>query len=260
MIQKIRVAGATEVLQHGSSWYEADIYLREKFIDNQCDAADRKNIYVPPFEHEYIRAGAAGIVSEIANQLLPRENTTDGDFPADAIVCSVGGGGLFNGIVRGLDEFFQFPKPPNVIRNGPKDVYVITTETFGAHSLAYSLEHGSLQTLPAITSQATSLGALRVATKTFENAVSPPAGIQVRSVLGTDMEAADGVVLLSDEHRLQVELACGISVFVAGTLNTYNIVPDLTPDSRVVVVVCGGSNINAEMIAEYRQKLSTGWN
>jgi L-serine/L-threonine ammonia-lyase len=56
-----------------------------------------------------------------------------------------------------------------------------------------------------------------------------------------------------------VELACGISLEVAVGERLKELIPDLRPETRVVVVVCGGSNITAEMIAEYRLKLQDGW-
>lgn len=257
MIAKLRAAGAADVLQHGSSWFEADSYLRHNFIDNQGqqpDAAKRKNIYVPPFDHPRVWEGAATMVEEIARQLPPREEPTRDAFPADVIVCSVGGGGLFNGVVEGVATYWQTRQiAPQ------KDTYVVATETQGADSLALSMRHGSLQSLPAITSQATSLGALRVAPQTLQYAVSPPAGVKVVSTVGSDAEAAQGVVRVADEHRMQVELACGISVHVGSLVKLRELVPELGLESRVVVILCGGSNITAEMIAEYRQRLSEGW-
>ncbi|KAL1998139.1 hypothetical protein VTN02DRAFT_6792 [Thermoascus thermophilus] len=59
--------------------------------------------------------------------------------------------------------------------------------------------------------------------------------------------------------RLIVELACGVSVEVAAAARLREVVRDLRPDSRVVVVVCGGSNITTEMISEYRSRLKDGW-
>ncbi|KAI9045770.1 putative L-serine dehydratase [Aspergillus affinis] len=257
MITKLRAIGATDVLQHGSSWFEADTYLRQNFIDNQDrqpDAAKRKNIHLPPFDHPKVWEGAATMVEEIARQLPPPEDSTSEAFPADAIVCSVGGGGLFNGVVGGLETCLQSRKTA-----AGKDVYVVATETEGAHSLAHSIQHRSLQSLPAITSQATSLGALCVAPRTLQYAQAPPAGVKVVSAVGSDADAAQGVVRLADEHRLQVELACGISVHIGAMGRMRELVPDLRPESRVVVVVCGGSNVTAETIAEYRRQLSAGW-
>ncbi|KAF7589436.1 hypothetical protein BBP40_004273 [Aspergillus hancockii] len=258
MISKLRAAGATDVIQYGSSWFEADTYLRQTYIETADDyTAEKKNIYVPPFDHPDIWKGAGTMVPEIATQLPPRDT---GVFPADAIVCSVGGGGLFIGIVDGLGSYLRAHPTPDVITGTTlRKVRVLAAETVGAHSLAHSLREKSLQSLPAITSLATSLGALCVAPRALENAQSSPEGVEVVSVVGSDAEAARGVVRLADEARLQVELACGISVEVVAGERLRDAVPGLTKDSRVVVVVCGGSNVTAEMIAEYRQRLQSGW-
>ncbi|KAJ5625909.1 tryptophan synthase beta subunit-like PLP-dependent enzyme [Penicillium lagena] len=249
MISKLRAAGAEAVIQHGASWFEADTFLRENYINHQDAQTDSVNVYVPPFDDPLVWEGAATMVTEMAKQLPER----DGDeFPADAIVCSVGGGGLFNGIVSGLDQY-------SACRREAKPIRVLAVETAGADSLAHSLRSGELSSLKAITSQATSLGALRVAPQTFENARSPPSGVEVSSVVGSDEEAAIGILRLADELRLQVELACGICVEVALGGRLKEVIPDLTPESRVVVVVCGGSNVTAEMITDYRRKIQEGW-
>lgn len=252
MISKLRAAGATAVVQHGASWSEADSFLREEFIKNHDSDRDGVvNVYVPPFDDARIWAGAATMVDEIAEQMPPRDGDGDG-FPADAIVCSVGGGGLLNGVVGGLEKRVKG-------YTSGKEVRVLAVETRGADSLAHALRVGRLSSLAGITSQATSLGALRVCEKTFANAVSPPAGVRVCSMVGSDAEAARGILRLADEVRLQVELACGISLELAVAGRLKEVIPDLSPETRVVVVVCGGSNISAEMIAEYRQRLGEGW-
>lgn len=263
MIAKLREEGAADVIVHGASWFEADSYLRENFIENQEQTEGKDiNVYIPPFDHPDVWAGASTMIDELAHQLPPRSRErfmeVAGGFPADAVVCSVGGGGLFNGVVSGLekqmDEFGCGIDTAN-----SKNVQVFAVETKGADSLAHSLREGKLSSLSAITSQAYSLGALCVAQKAFSNAKFPPRGIQVTSVVGSDAEAARGVVRLADEARLQVELACGISVEAAVAGRLKELMPDLNPESRVVVVVCGGSNITAEIIAEYRERLNGGW-
>ncbi|KAH1753785.1 hypothetical protein KXV22_004681 [Aspergillus fumigatus] len=260
MINKLWAAGAADVIQHGASWSDADTYLRKNYIYNQdTQHSSRRNIYLCPYDHPEIWKGAATMVSEMVDQLPPRDPSSTCNFPADAIVCSVGGGGLFNGIVEGVDSYLQ-SQAMNGKGNARRNVKILAAETHGADSLALSLQHGSLQSLPGITSLATSLGAVCVAEKTFQYASSPPAGIDVASVVGSDAEAARGVLRLADDLRLQVELACGISVEVAVGGRLRNLIPDLTPNSRVVIVVCGGSNITAEMIAEYRHQLESGWN
>jgi L-serine/L-threonine ammonia-lyase len=252
MIQKLRDAGATDVIQHGDSWFEADTYLRKTYIENQDDGAATRSVYVPPFDHPDIWQGAATMVDEIERQMPTREG---GAFPADVVVCSVGGGGLFNGIVEGLGRHMQSRQDGR-----SQKVRVLAVETKGADSLALAVNEGSLKSLPAITSLATSLGALQVAPQTLKNAQSPPTGVEVSSVVGSDAEAACGSIRLADALRLQAELACGISVEVGSSVaRLKEFVPELTPETRVVIIVCGGSNITAEMLAQYREKLQGGW-
>ncbi|KAJ5763990.1 hypothetical protein N7533_002671 [Penicillium manginii] len=252
MINKLHQAGATEVIQHGASWFEADTHLREQFIDAEHNA-DGANVYVPPFDHPLVWEGASSMVDEIARQLPAQEGAA---FAADAVICSVGGGGLFNGLVGGLERCWKDSRSG---AGTSKNVRVLAVETQGAHALAHSLREGKLSSLDAITSQATSLGALQVSSRTFELASNPPSGVEVTSVVRSDAEAARGVVLLADETRLEVELACGVSVEVALSGELKKVIPDLNPETRVVVIVCGGSNVSAEIIAGYREQLATGW-
>lgn len=258
MINKLHQAGATEVIQHGASWFEADTHLREQFIIPEHNV-DGANVYVPPFDHPLVWEGASSMIDEIARQLPAREGEGEGGgganaFAADAVICSVGGGGLFNGLVGGLERCLKGSDS-----GANKNVLVLAVETRGAHALAHSLREGKLSSLDAITSQATSLGALQVSSRTFELASNPPPGVEVTSVVRSDAEAARGVVLLADETRLQVELACGVSVEVAVGKELKKAIPNLNPETRVVVVVCGGSNVSAEIVAGYREQLAAGW-
>ena len=220
MIAKIRTAGASRVVQHGNSWAEADKFLREELL-----ADDPYGVYVPPFNHDDVRSGASTIVEELEER-------------PDAIVCSVGGGGLFSGIQLGLEA------------RGWGDVSVLAMETEGAESLAMSLKEGELVTLPAITSIATSLGAKRVAQKTFDLGKRR----NVRSVVLSDAEAAMGCWRLADDERLIVEPACGVSVAVCYDGRLKQLLPKLTNESKIVVIICGGSDITLEMLMEYRKK------
>lgn len=114
MVAKIKTAGATEVIQVGESWKEADQYLRGEVLPK-----DANGVYVPPFDHEDVWKGNSTIVEEL-------------EAKPDAIVCSVGGGGLFIGIQMGLDQ------------RGWGDVTVLALETDGAQSLvSYFFAHCS---------------------------------------------------------------------------------------------------------------------
>jgi L-serine/L-threonine ammonia-lyase len=161
------------------------------------------------------------------------------DSPPDIIICSVGGGGLLNGIMQGMDAL-SMTTPT-----------ILAVETAGAESLAASLHAGSLVTLPGITSQATSLGCARVTPATYAYAQRE----NVRSVVLPDAEAAMGCWRLADDERLMVELACGVNVALCygGRLERALGRP-VRPDEKVVVVLCGGSNVSSGMLCDWRRE------
>ena len=225
MLAKLKAAGATRVVQIGASWTEADKHLREVELKN-----DPNGIYIPPFEHPKIWEGAATMIDEIADQM----RGIDGP---DIVVCSVGGGGLFAGVMQGLD------------RNYDQDVKVLAMETRGADALNLSLKAGKLITLPAITSIAASLGALTVSETAFRYAQRQ----NVVSAVVEDREAAMGCWKFLDDERTLVEPSCGASMVVCYDGRLKQVVPELTPKSKVVIVVCGGSSTTMDTLVEYKQ-------
>ena len=188
-----------------------------------------EDIYCPPFDHPDIWAGNAILITEILTDLA-------GEAPK-AIIASVGGGGLFCGLQLGL------------IKNGLPHVPIIAVETYGADSLAQSLLAGKNTTLPGITSIATSLGASRVADTTLELAQHP----NIHSVVVEDAQAARACVRFAEEERGLVEAACGASLSVCYEGILKKALPELKREDKVVVIVCGGSNISLNMLEEYRK-------
>lgn len=231
MIAKITAAGASAVIQHGDSWKEADAYLRTEVL-----AKDPAGVYVPPFDHDSVWQGNSTMIAELQQQFEEK-----GEDRPDALICSVGGGGLFTGVMMGLD------------RAGWHNTRVLALETQGAHSLHNALEAGELVSLDEITSIASSLGAKRVCEKAFEYARRP----NVKSVVLRDAEAAMGCWRFADDERIMVEPACGVNVAVCYDGRLKKLLPGLTRESKVVVVVCGGSNVTLELLMQYREKY--GW-
>jgi L-serine/L-threonine ammonia-lyase len=232
-IAKIRAAGASDVIQHGSSWKFADKYLRSEVIP-KAERSGEVGIYVPPFDHEDVWQGASTMVEEIQKQM------PDSERP-DAIVCSVGGGGLFSGIMQGLDRVGW--------STGDDAVKVLAMETDGAHSLQYSLKKGKLSEMDKITSIAKSLGAVQVCEDAFTKAQRP----NVRSVVLSDAEACMGCWRLADDERILVEPACGVSVALAYDGRLMQLMKGLTQETKVVIVVCGGSGVTLDKLAEWRK-------
>lgn len=253
------------------------------------DGGDRSQDIVPielhPFDRRQIWEGVSTMVDELAYQLPePEEDyqnrpTTEyaprKAIPADAIVCSVGGGGLMNGILMGIERQSRMC-PGNPGTRDEDKIHIIATETTGANALAASMKAGNLTSIPKITSMAASLGALRVAEKTYENAMSPPAGTQVHSLVLSDADAARGSLRLAEEHKILVELACGVSLEAAlgsprasGQDNGHSLkstqsylqrmIPNFGPQTRVVIVVCGGSNVSLKVAEEWQDSLDNGW-
>ncbi|KAI9814125.1 MAG: catabolic L-serine/threonine dehydratase, partial [Thelocarpon impressellum] len=174
----------------------------------------------------------------------------------DAVVCSVGGGGLLNGVVAALDAAPPFsPAAPPVA--------VLGVETRGAHSLAHAIAARRLVALPAITSIATSLGAPTVSSQTLRLALSPSSSTvaSVRSAVISDAAAARASVRFADDERTLVEAACGASLALCyDPALLHSLVPELraggdgSEGKRVLVVVCGGSNVSLEVLEGYRRK------
>lgn len=247
MIEKIKTAGATEVIQKGASWFEADQHLRNEVLP-AAQARGEKAVYVPPFDDPLVWEGHSSMIDEIVRQLAvvdkhyPSQTSSSSGIP-DAVVCSVGGGGLLNGIMQGLERHSAF-QAPNKTR-------VLAVETVGANALSESVKPGELITLPGITSIATTLGARQVSSQTFTYAMDKE---RVTCAVLTDKETVRACKTFADDERTLVEPACAVSLAVIyeGKLKDY--VPDLRPESRVVVVVCGGSGLSVEILNKYVQE------
>lgn len=224
MMDKLRTAGAADVIQHGESWQEADDHLRSQLLRGDTDA-----VYVPPFDHPDIWEGVGTLVDELAPQLSHQA--------PDLIVCSVGGGGLFSGVMLPLQK------------HGWSHVNVLAVETKGADSLNASLAQGELVTLPKITSTATSLAARRVCRTAFEEARK----LNVKSAVLEDAEAAMGCWRFADDERMVVEMACGVCIAMCYDGRLSKAYPELREESKVVIVVCGGSNVTAGILEDYRR-------
>ncbi|KAG0239200.1 tryptophan synthase beta subunit-like PLP-dependent enzyme [Mortierella sp. GBAus27b] len=224
MIKKLRAEGAT-VIMEGEAWDEADKYARS------IVAKDPHGVYIPPFDHPDIWDGNSTMVPEIKTQL-------NGVVP-DAIVCSVGGGGMISGIILGCRAA------------GWEKVPILAVETHGADSFHQAVLAGELVTLPKITSIASTLGAKTVSAKSLELSLERP----VVPFTVSDSMAARACWQFLDDHRFAVEPSCGATLSVGYTPALLsNIFPDVNENSNVVFIVCGGSNINMDMLTEYRER------
>lgn len=208
----LRQEGA-DVIVHGASWQEANGHAQA--LLGEGDA------FLHPFDDPLAWAGHATLVDELARAGLK----------PDAVVLSVGGGGLLAGVAQGLRQ------------QGWADVPIVAVETEGAASLHAAMQAGVPVELPRIASVATSLGAKRVCDEALRVAQTQP----VRSVLVHDLQALQACERFLDDHRLLVEPACGAALALA-----YGRAPELEGFAQVLVVVCGGATATIDQIRQWR--------
>jgi L-serine/L-threonine ammonia-lyase len=207
---RIRRTGA-EVIVHGKVWDEANQRAREL-----ASAADTE--YVPAFDHPVLWQGHSTMIDEILE-----------DCPqVDTVVTSVGGGGLLAGILTGL------------LRHDRRDCRIIACETRGAASFAAAVQAGHPVRLSKIDTVATSLGAAQAA----QWPVQHIGEFDHECLVLSDDDAIMGVVRYASDLRQLVEPACGVSLAVA-----YLDHPALAGARDVVIVVCGGVSISAQLVA-----------
>lgn len=179
---------------------------------------DPNYIYLHPFDDEDVMAGQATIAYELLEEVPD----------IDVIIASIGGGGLISGISQYAKSF------------NPK-IQVYGVQTIGSESMYKSLEAGRVVSIPKITSIATSLGATKVAEKTFEIVKK-----NVDKVITvTDDEAVRDLKDILDKDKLLVEPAssCVISGVLSGKL------PDMK-GKKVAIILCGG-NFSLEQLKNY---------
>ncbi|TRY94091.1 hypothetical protein DNTS_027320 [Danionella cerebrum] len=177
---------------------------------------------IHPFNHPLVWKGHSTIVHELKASLPSKPG---------AIVLSVGGGGLFCGVMEGLDEV------------GWGDVPVLCMECVGADCLNVALKARNLVTLADITSEATCLGAKTACPQAFEFAKRP----NVISEVVSDQQALEAMEHFLDEERVLVELACGASLAAVYS----GVIQRLQDEGRLpkpleplVMIVCGGGSVN----------------
>ncbi|CDO94177.1 unnamed protein product [Kluyveromyces dobzhanskii CBS 2104] len=226
MINKIESAGAKVVI-HGNHWKEADEHLREHIMKNSTYA---ETVYVHPFDDPVIWEGHSVIVDEILEQL----NEYGADIKnVKGIVCSVGGGGLYSGIISGLERHGLATSIP-----------VFAVETRGCDVLNKSLTAGKPVVLDKITSIATSLGSTEVCSKCFEK-VNEYAS---KSIVLEDHDVSATCLKFFDETSILVEPACGASVHACYHPELFG---SFSADDIIVVIVCGGSCYTYEEIQSF---------
>lgn len=201
-----------ELIVHGESWQEAHAHAQSLLGSDDA--------FLHPFDDPLLWQGHASLIDEVARA----------GFKPEAVLLSVGGGGLLCGVAEGLQ------------RQGWGEVPILAVETEGAASYRAALEAGQPVTIDAIRSVATSLGAKRVCDQAVEWARQRP----VRSLTVSDAGALTACERFLADHRLLVEPACGASL-----APVYEGSAALAPYGNLLVVVCGGATASLEQLRQW---------
>jgi L-serine/L-threonine ammonia-lyase len=199
----------------GATWNEAHAYALSLLTPQ-----DR---YIHPFDDPLLWEGHASLIDEVV---------ADGLRP-DAVVLSVGGGGLLCGVVAGLR------------RHGLGACTVYGIEPEGADSFAQALQAGKAITIERVDTLAVSLGARKVTQQAVECAKSQP----VQSLLVNDEAAIRAVHHFLRDHRMLVELGCSVAL-----APIYEKKLKFERDQNVLVIICGGMNTSL-----YLDYLTESW-
>lgn len=230
VVDKLQEFGAIVVLS-GKTINDAS--AQAKFLMEQCNDTVH-TIYCHPYDNPLIWEGHAEIMDEVFEELGEDKDKLKG------MVCSVGGGGLYNGIVQGLRQ-----------HNSLADCLLV--ETTEAPTLGRAVESGSVVTLDSVKSLATSLACSFVSDQTLNNFLHG----QNKSHLTTidDFDAVRGSLAYFSDFGKAVEPACGAALsLVYNQLHLLKkSLPDLHKDDIIVVVVCGGLCTNEENIIEFKK-------
>ena len=182
------------------------------------EAASRGLTMVPPFDHEWIIAGAGSLGLEILEQ-CPEPGV---------ILVPVGGGGLLAGVAAAV----KLTKP---------GIRVVGVEPTGAAAMKASLEAGHAVTLPKTASIADGLMPVRPGDLTFAHAQK----FADEVITVDDAQIIDAVLWLFTKAKIVAEPsgAATVAAALAGKVE----------DSGPIVAIVSGGNISLEKLEELRK-------
>ncbi|CAG0920736.1 unnamed protein product [Notodromas monacha] len=228
LVSRLKREGA-DVMVHGDTLKQSTVFGTEMAAANDAFLAH-------PYDHPDIWEGHATLVEELKEQLPTR--------PA-VIVTAVGGGGLIKGVLLGLEKV-----------GWADSVATVGMETEGTACFNASKKAGKIVSLPegAMKSIARSIAVHRPAAA-LENDLKNPL---VFSDVVSDTQAVHALCRFADDHRFLVEPAAGAALAFVYSGLVHNLIKNRaipwTPESPVVIVVCGGNSVTLDLIDEWKRR------
>lgn len=233
---KLKEYGA-ETIIYGKNINEADQYLQE--LIKSINQEKIYPIYCHPFENPLIWEGHSSLVDEIFQEQLSSELAPK----VKGVVCSIGGGGLYNGIYQGL-------------KKNKKKLNILLVETKQAPTCTETIKADKLITLNSVNSVATSLACSYLSSVSLDY-YKDHSKIKTFVESIDDIESIKGSVDYYNDFGNIVEPACGAAV--STVYNQLELIQknfkNLHKDDIIVVVVCGGSCTDEEGIQEFKRLL-----
>ncbi len=199
----------------------AEVVLKDTAAEAFAEAArlekEEGRIFVHPFEGVNTLLGASGVGLELIDDVAD----------LDAVIVSIGGGGLISGVATALKAMNP-------------ECAVLGVEPIGAPSTRMSLDQGAPVTLDKVDTLADSLGAPMSLPYSFGAAKRFVDDV----VLVSDDMICAGLALFQTEAKLAVEPAAG--AVLAAALGPYR---ERLLGKRIGFVVCG-ANIDAQNYAK----------
>ncbi|MDC6271358.1 pyridoxal-phosphate dependent enzyme [Acetobacter pasteurianus] len=231
--EKLKKYGA-KVILFGNSINEADKHLKQ-LIHSIGDAV--YPIYCHPFDNPVIWQGHSTLVNEVVEQIGEKHKNN-----IKGLVCSFGGGGLYNGLFQGM-----------VNNSLSGDILLI--ETAQAPTLNESLKANSIITLNNVNSMATSLACSHTTKQSLEYYHDSTRGITSHISMIDDIDALRACVTHKKCSGKIIEPACGAAL--SACYNKIDILlkrfAHLQEDDIVVIAVCGGSCTTEKDLAQFEQ-------
>ncbi len=201
-----------KTILHGDAWDEANQKAQEY-------AQDERLTYIHPFDDIAVVRGQGTIALELLEQ----------NPYLDAIIASVGGGGLISGL--GV-----------VARQMKPEIRIWGVETVGCDAVTQSFRKGYPVKLPAITSIADTLGAKQTTEGTLA---------RIRAVVNdmqtvTDEEALEALLLMLEHEKILIEPATSCSI--AALLHDKF---DLSGIKKICIILCG-ANVSLRQLKEWK--------
>ncbi len=185
---------------------------------NRAEELHEKNGYtfIHPFDDEDVIAGQGTIGLEIMDQIKD----------ADVVVVPVGGGGLVSGVAYAVKSL-----------NSKVRVYGV--QSTGAPSMANSLEHHKIETLPSVSTVADGIAVKEPGHLTFDLCSKYVDGI----VTVTDDQVSAAILTLIEKQKMIAEGAGAVSLAAV----MFNKIPNVK--GKKVVCLISGGNIDVTILS-----------